>query len=95
MPIFFCIISSETSLVSGYHHRTTKNWTTIISAKKTNGNPPEEAAMIGKIPEMSALEQEEVRTLMLDTRNRLLEPVMNNFRDNSGYGPPRLPFRCK
>jgi hypothetical protein len=54
IPIFFCICSNEISFVSGYHHRTTKNWTTIISAKNRKGNPPEDAAMTGKIPEMKA-----------------------------------------
>ena len=44
IPIFFCICSNEISFVSGYHNKTTKNWITIMSAKKMNGKPPEDAA---------------------------------------------------
>ena len=53
IPIFFCR-SSEMPFVSGYSHRTTKNCSAIISEKKTNGDPPEEAAIKVKIPEIKA-----------------------------------------
>ena len=43
-----------TPFVSGNSNSTTKNCSAIISAKKTNGAPPERAASMGKIHEMSA-----------------------------------------
>ena len=46
--------SRVTPAVSGYSSKTTKNWTTIITAKNANGAAPEDAATTGNMPEIIA-----------------------------------------
>src|SRR5271163_759217 len=54
MPSFFCICSSVNPLVSGYTNNTTKNCSTIINEKNTNGYPPDFAASNGNVNEITA-----------------------------------------
>src|ERR1017187_3282111 len=52
--IFYCISSSVMPAVSGNSSQTTKNWTTVITAKRTNGAGRDRWATSGKVKAMMA-----------------------------------------
>src|ERR1035441_9626481 len=52
--IFCCMSSSVMPAVSGNSRQTTKNWTTVITAKRTNGAGRERGATVGKVKAMMA-----------------------------------------